>query len=84
MVTARSGGREDAKLDHATQKPVVLFRRPIENHLHAGESVYDPFAGSGTAVIAAELTGTVCYAMEIDPRCCDLIRQRFEVFTNAR
>ena len=62
----------------------MLFQRPIENHLQPGEIVYDPFAGSGTAVIAAELTGTVCYAMEIDPRCCDLIRQRYEVFSNGR
>lgn len=84
MVTVAAGGPEDAKLDHPTQKPVVLFQRPIENHLQPGEIVYDPFAGSGTAVIAAELTGTVCYAMEIDPRCCDLIRQRYEVFSNGR
>ena len=84
MVAAAADGPADAKLDHPTQKPVVLFQRPIENHLQPGEIVYDPFAGSGTAVIAAELTGTVCYAMEIDPRCCDLIRQRYEVFSDGR
>jgi DNA modification methylase len=72
------------KVDHATQKPVLLFRRPIENHLHRGEGVYDPFAGSGTAVIGAELTGRRCLAMELDPRCCDVIRARYEAFTGGR
>jgi DNA modification methylase len=63
---------------------VALYTRPLENHLQPGEAVYDPFAGSGTAVIAAEVTGRVCFAMELDPRCCDLIRARFEEFTNGR
>jgi DNA modification methylase len=84
MVMAGARGPEDAKVDHPTQKPVALFARPIENHLLPGEVVYDPFAGSGTALIAAELTGRVCYAAEIDPRCCDLIRNRWEAFTDGR
>jgi DNA modification methylase len=46
--------------------------------------LYDPFGGSGTALIAAELTGRVCYAMEVDPRCCDLIRARYEEFTSGQ
>ena len=81
MVTATAGGVEDRKLDHPTQKPVLLFSRPIENHLALGEIVYDPFAGSGTALVAAELTGRVCYAVELDPRCCDLIRARYRELT---
>ena len=40
-------------------------------------------AGSGTTVIAAELTGRVCFAIELDPRCCDLIRERWQVFANG-
>jgi DNA modification methylase len=74
----------DEGVDHPAQKPVLLYRRPIENHLPPGGGVYDPFAGSGTALIAAELTGRVCYAMELDPRCCDLIRARYEEFTGGR
>ena len=84
MVMASPSGRADANVDHPTQKPVALFTRPIENHLQPGEALYDPFAGSGSAVIAAELTGRVCYAMELDRRCCDLIRARFEEFTRAQ
>jgi DNA modification methylase len=86
MAGAGSGaadGGADSKVDHATQKPTSLFTRPIENHLRPGEVVYDPFAGSGTTVIAAELTGRVCFAIELDPRCCDLIRERWQVFANG-
>ena len=84
MVMAAAGGPADAKVDHATQKPVSLFTTPITNHLEVGEIVYDPFAGSGTSLIAAELSGRIGYALEIDPRCCDLIRQRWQAFTNGR
>ena len=38
-------------------KPVELIRRPIEYHTKAGEVIYEPFCGSGTAIIAAEMTG---------------------------
>jgi hypothetical protein len=83
MVAAGPGTDADAKVDHPTQKPVALFTTPITNHLELGESVYDPFAGSGTSLIAAELTGRTAFVMEIDPRCCDLIRRRWEAFTNG-
>jgi DNA modification methylase len=43
--------------------------------------IYEPFAGSGTTVIAAESTGRVCLAMEIDPRYCDVIVERWQRFT---
>ena len=84
MVMAAGRRPGDEKVDHPTQKPVALFSRPIENHLQPGEAVYDPFAGSGTALIAAELTGRRCLAMELDPRCCDLIRARYEAFSDGR
>jgi len=84
MVMAAPIGPADAKVDHATQKPVLLFQRPIENHLQVGEAVYDPFAGSGSSLVAAEMTGRIAYLMEIDPRCVDLIRLRWEVFGGGR
>jgi DNA modification methylase len=84
MVAAAGRAAGDGKVDHVTQKPVLLFTRPIENHLRRGELVYDPFAGSGTSVIAAEATGRRCLAMELDPRCCDLIRRRYQEFVGGR
>ncbi|HZU78187.1 MAG TPA: DNA methyltransferase [Dehalococcoidia bacterium] len=78
----RSG--EDAVTEHPTQKPLELFERPILNHTAAGAVVFDPFAGSGTALIAAEKTGRRCLAIELDPRWCDLIRDRYDAYQGSR
>lgn len=63
---------------HSTQKPVECMRRGMANH--AGD-VYDPFLGSGTTLIAAEMTGRTCYGMEISPKYCDVILSRWEKAT---
>ena len=47
---------------HGTQKPVRLFEIPIRNHTIEGDGVYDPFCGTGTAIIAAEKLRRRCYA----------------------
>jgi hypothetical protein len=43
----------------------VRMRRPIENNSSPGQAVYEPFSGSGTTIIAAEMTGRSCHAVEI-------------------
>jgi DNA modification methylase len=82
-VLNEGGGaiRKDQK--HPTQKPVALFVPPILNHTKRGESVYEPFAGSGTQFIAAEQHGRRCYGMEIDPAYCDVIVERWRQFTGS-
>jgi DNA modification methylase len=80
MPAAHADGDEDETYDHPTQKPVELYARPIRNHLEPGAAIYDPFVGSGTAIIAAELTGRRCYALEIDPAFCDITRQRYATY----
>ena len=47
---------ENAVSGHGTQKPVRLWERPILHHTTTRDTLYDPFCGSGTAVIAAEKT----------------------------
>jgi hypothetical protein len=74
-------GSVEAKVDHPTQKPVVLFEAPIRNHLRRSEAVYDPFIGSGTTLIAAERLGRRCHAMEIDPRYAQVVIERWQAFT---
>ena len=74
-------GSTEEKQDHPTQKPVLLFETPIANHLKAGESLYEPFSGSGTALIAAEQLGRRCYAMEIDPRYVQVAIERWQSFS---
>lgn len=80
-----SVGREDEgsdqRVEHPTQKPVELFARPIAYHTRPGDVLYEPFAGSGTALIAAEVTGRVCSAMELEPAYCDVIVARWEALT---
>ena len=63
--------------DHPTPKPVELFEIPMRQHTRAGDICYEPFAGSGTQVIAAERLGRRCFAMELSPRYCDLIVRRY-------
>src|SRR6266403_3576113 len=75
------GGSDEAKFDHPTQKPLELMRRPILNHIKRCDIVYDPFLGSGTTLMAAELTERVCYGIELDPKYCDVIVQRWQQFT---
>jgi DNA modification methylase len=77
------GGSAEPRLDHPTQKPLVLFETPIRNHLRSGEALYEPFAGSGTALIAAERTGTCAYAMEIDPIYIEVALRRWERFAGS-
>ena len=57
------------------------MRRPILNHIKRGDVVYDPFLGCGTTLMAAELTERICYGMEMDPKYCDVIVQRWQQFT---
>jgi DNA modification methylase len=78
------GGDSEAENEatgHGTQKPVELMRRPILNHTRAGEAVYDPFLGSGSTLIAAEITRRVCYGMDIERKYVDLAVLRWQQFT---
>jgi DNA modification methylase len=74
--------RDDAGHGHGTQKPVECMERPVRNHL--ADTVYEPFAGSGTTLIACERTGRACLAMELDPGYCDVIVRRWEEFTGKK
>ncbi|MFN3624484.1 MAG: site-specific DNA-methyltransferase [Hyphomicrobium sp.] len=77
-------GENDEATEHGTQKPVECMRRPIVNNSAKGELVYEPFAGSGSTLIAAESVGRVCLAMEIDPRYCDVIIGRWQRYAQGK
>jgi DNA modification methylase len=74
--------RDDDGHGHGTQKPVECMRRPLEHHLAA--EVYEPFAGSGTTLIAAEQLGRRCYAVEIEPPYVQIILDRWAAFTGQQ
>lgn len=72
-------GLADAK--HPTAKPVDLFADPYTWHLRAGEIGYEPFSGSGTAIVAALRTGRRCYAVEVQPTFVDVACTRWQHLT---
>jgi DNA modification methylase len=78
------GSREEPATGHGAQKPVELMRRPILNNTRSRDIVYDPFLGSGTTLIAAELTDRVCYGLEIDPCYVDVIVMRWQELTGKK
>lgn len=69
---------------HGTEKPVECMRRPIENNSSPGQAVYEPFSGSGTTIIAAEMTGRCCHAVELDPAYVDVAIARWQAFTGEQ
>jgi DNA modification methylase len=71
-------------MSHLTEKPVELATRAMEYSSRPGENVLDLFGGSGSSLIAAEMTGRRCYIMEIDPLYCDCIVTRWEQFTGKQ
>lgn len=70
----------EGDVKHSTQKPLECMERPIRHH--EGD-VYEPFAGSGTTLIAAQKQSRKCYAIELDPAYCDVIRKRWGDYARA-
>lgn len=70
--------------EHPTMKPVRLFDYQMQCSTRPGDNVLDLFAGSGTAIIAAEQNGRNAYCMEFDPRYVDVIIDRWEQFTGEK
>ena len=70
--------------DHPTSKPVDLIAPHLRNSSQPGDLVLDPFAGSGSTVIAAEQTDRLARVIELDPRYCDVIVTRWEELTGRQ
>ena len=74
--------KKPAKNDlHPTMKPVELVERSIRNSSKPGQTVLDPFGGSGTTLIAAEKSGRQARLMELDPKYVDVIVRRWQDWT---
>lgn len=68
---------------HSTMKPVGLIRRLILNSSRTGDTVYDPFLGSGTTLLACEQTKRRCVGVELSPEYCAVIADRFQKLTGT-
>lgn len=73
-----------ASPEHPTMKPVELYANAYQNNSDPGDLAFEPFAGSGTAIIAAEQTARSCCAIELEPRYCDVIVRRWETMTGQK
>src|SRR5262249_3823723 len=73
--------RPMANREHPTTKPVELVERAVANSSQRGGIVLDPFAGSGTTLIACERRKRRAALIEIDPRYADVICQRWQQFS---
>jgi DNA modification methylase len=77
-LSAFGEGRDETLSLHPTVKPVALVADAMRDCSHRGGIVLDSFAGSGTTLIAAEVTGRKAYALELDPYYVDVALERFE------
>jgi DNA modification methylase len=83
MIARSNDGRDD-RTNHGTQKPVECMLCPIVNSSQPGDAIYDPFVGSGTTIIAAEIAGRRCFAMDLDPVYCTVAIERWQNFTGRQ
>lgn len=70
--------------EHPTMKPIDLLVYLIKNSSKENNLIVDLFGGSGSSLIAAEQSNRICYAMELDPRYCDVIIKRWETLTGQK
>jgi DNA modification methylase len=73
--------RPKKSIEHPTMKPVELVEIAIINSSSRGDVVFEPFGGGGSTLMAAEKTGRACRCIEISPRYCDVIVNRWEKYT---
>lgn len=84
QVSVLEVARPRASREHPTMKPAELLARLVRNSTRRGEVVVDPFAGSGSLLVACEHQGRRARLVELDPRYCDVVVARWERLTGRR
>lgn len=75
---------QDSNVGHPTPKPVKMIVEHIRACTKTEQLVIDLFGGSGSTLMACEQTGRICHMMELDPKYCDVIIQRWENLTGKK
>lgn len=83
-TTVMHEDKPSKSVEHPTMKPLKLLARQIRNSSRMGEIVLDTFGGSGSTLLACEQLGRTCYTVELDPKYCDVIIQRWEQLTGNK
>jgi DNA modification methylase len=76
--------RPKVNKEHPTMKPIALIAKAITNSSKINDKILDSFVGSGSTILAAEQTKRICYAIELDPKYCDVAIQRWENLTGEK
>ena len=74
-------GRIDELTAHPTVKPLAMVVDALKDCSRRKGIVLDPFAGSGTTILAAEKTGRIARAMELDPHYVDVAIRRWQILS---
>jgi DNA modification methylase len=82
-VNVPSGEAKSALAMHPTVKPVAMVADALRDCSRRGSRVLDPFAGSGTTLIAAESCGRIAHVLEYEPEYCDVILRRYVEMTGS-
>ena len=83
-ISSLGPGRMEELAMHPTVKPVALVADAIRDCSRRGETVLDVFGGSGSTLIAAELSGRKACLLEYDPAYCDTILARWQAYTGKK
>ena len=70
--------------EHATSKPITLHEKSIKRCTKPNDIILDSFLGSGSTLLAGEQLGRRVYGLELEPKFCDLIIKRYELFTSKK
>ena len=62
--------------DHPTAKPLSIMERMVESTTNVGDTILDPFAGSGATLVAAKNLGRKAVGVELDEKYCEVIAKR--------
>jgi site-specific DNA-methyltransferase (adenine-specific) len=84
QTTVLEFNKPNRNAEHPTMKPVELVEYCLGNSSKAGDIVLDVFGGSGTTMIASEKLGRSAHLLELDPRYCDVIVNRWERYTGKK
>lgn len=83
-VLAVCGELDDESQWHGSVKPLIVVKDLLSRISNSDDIVFDPFLGTGTTLIAAEQLGRKCYGIEIEPKYCDLIIERWQNLTGGK
>ena len=84
QTTVLEFDRPNRNAEHPTMKPVELFEYQMLNNTKGSDAILDSFGGSGTTIIAAEKNGRDGFLMELDPKYCDVIVNRWQDYTGEK